>query len=150
MRQLLQVRQAWQQVMLSADEAAAFELPDEDSLLKKAYPWEPASDPNLATKDAVHLQLWKVKSEMKRCQEEIRYIPGDAKRVVAYYQRQVLLLAAHVTSSGGNGQQHGTTQKAGAGGQADCGQGFLLYHKLLELLHHRNCALKCFQKAGLM
>lgn len=122
--------------------AAAFELPDEDSLLKKVYPWEPTSDPSQATRDAVHFQLWKTSSEMRRCEEEVAYIPGDARRVMAYYKRQILLLvsdqaarwreqmsAAAVAAAGGVEGQDTAVPALRA-----CSKDFLTYHKLLELL----------------
>lgn len=62
------------------------------SHLMHRYPWEPSSGAGGLTKEMLHLRMHRALAEKKRCEEELLYLPEDAKRtyIFSLYQLEVL------------------------------------------------------------
>lgn len=85
-------------------EAAGIEMPaiSQKDAFSNQLPWyvgqggSGGSSPSL---DYVRLKLHKLQHEKRRCEEELRYLPTDAVKVLLYFGRQIALLQSFLMES---------------------------------------------------
>jgi hypothetical protein len=66
------------------------------------WPWQPgvaAAGTNDERRSALHLSRYKLEQELARGVEELKFLPVDAKVLVAYYEYQRRVLLSHALSS---------------------------------------------------
>lgn len=61
---------------------------DEEHLFAGALPWQPASHASAGIRDSYQLSAHKLSSELARCREELKFLPGDALNVIRMYHYQ--------------------------------------------------------------
>lgn len=59
----------------------------------RRYPWEPSSGTAGMTKELLHLRVHRSLAELRRCKEELVYLPGDSSKAQRFLLYQVRLLA---------------------------------------------------------
>jgi hypothetical protein len=64
---------------------------EEEDVYDNVLPWQPAQSAARSSEE-LRLRYHRVRQELKRCEEELTYLAGDAVRVIAYYVRQLGLI----------------------------------------------------------
>lgn len=116
---------------------AGAELPqfDESNIFANNLPWQASLNMQHPNQQQLQLQLYKLESELKRCHEELRYLPTDAMRVLAYYQNQIRQMQQWLLL-------HDADQ------YAQTGRVMLMYDQLQRMERVKAAAITTFEKCG--
>lgn len=113
-----------------ATDGVAAEL-DEDEILRGRFPWDPCTDPQLASKEAVALQLHKVRAELARTEEELGFLRVDAHFIVRNVGYRIAVLKRRLLAL-----------------SPDSGEAHLLYTRVMQLERQHEEALCAFRTKG--
>lgn len=125
--------------IVSWHESAGYPEPvlSEMDVFNNVLPWQ-TSGIDIG-KGQLQLKLYKMESELERCEEELDMLPGDAVKVLLYYGFQIRLLQEWLVT------EHPHPAQASASGKVQ-----LMFEKLQKIERQHAEALKVFKGCGLL
>jgi hypothetical protein len=141
-RELMAVWEGWKRF----NQAPEYRPPawEEADVFNNVLPWTPASSAEGLTEQHIRYKVYCIVQELRRCEEELRFLPQDAVNTLRYYQKQYAELTTAL-----DGLQHLEALAAGPAELAMCrGKAHVLRAWQARIASMQQQALVAFEKAG--